>query len=638
MFDFVRDHKRLLQSLLVLVIFPSFAFVGVQGYSKFTDASNEAVAKVAGGKITQAELDAAHRQQIERMRQQMPGLDVKLFDTPEMKRQTLDALVRERVLSAAATQEHLVVTDERLAGELMRMPELASVKGANGGIDKAAYTALLAAQGLTPPGFENNLRVDLSMRQVLQGVTASQLAGGTVTGAAIDALLERREVQVQRFLAADYLARMQPTEAEVAAYYKANSGQFRSQEEASIEYVVLDIDALKKQVTVGEDDLKKYYDENKSRYSSAEERRASHILIAAGKDMTAEQRTAAKAKAEALLAQLRKAPGSFAELAKKNSQDPGSADKGGDLDFFGRGAMAKPFEDAVFSMKPDEISNVVESDFGYHIIHLTAVRGGDTKSFESVRAELTDEVSKQLAQKRFAEVAEQFSNTVYEQADSLQPVIDKLKLSKATATVRHAAAPGATGPLASPKLLAAVFATDVVKNKRNTEAVETAPNQLVAARIVDYRPERVLQLEEVKPQVLDKVKAEQAAAAARKEGQAREAAVRQNMGESLPITLTVSRTQAKDLARPLVDAALRADVSKGPAVVGVDQGAEGYAVLKVLRSVAREATDPDNARAKPFVAQALAQAESAAYLEALKKRFKVEVTVPSAAAASAPSN
>lgn len=636
MFDFVRDHKRLLQFLLVLLIFPSFVFFGVQGYSQFTDSANATVAKVDGNAIKQSELDAAHRQQVERMRQQMPGLDIKMLDTPEMKRQTLDSLVRERVLTAAANKQHLIVSDERLAAEIQRMPELASVKGANGAINRDAYVALLSAQGLTPAGFENNLRLDLSLRQVLDGVQGSPLLGKGVTTATVDALLERREMQMQRFQSAEQMSKVQPSEADVAAYYKAHPDRFRSDEQASIEYVVLDLETLKKQVSVSEDELKAYYKENQSRYSSAEERRASHILINAAQDATAEQKAAAKAKAEALLAEVRKSPASFAEVARKNSQDPGSAEKGGDLDFFGRGAMVKPFEEAVFAMKADEISNVVASDFGFHIIKLTGVRGGQTKPFEAVRQEIVDEVTKQLAQKKYAEVAEQFSNLVFEQSDSLQPAIDKFKLVKATGTVKRQPAPGATGPLASPKLLAAVFGTDTLRNKRNTEAVETAPSQLVSARVVSHLPERVLPLEAVRAQALAQVQAEQAAAAARKEGQAKEAALRKNPAEGLPMTLEISRTQTRDLPRNIVEAALRADLSKPPAVVGVDLGAEGYAVLKVTRVVPREASDPDNARAAPYVSQSLAQAEATAYYEALKRRFKAEVKLT--AAASQPAN
>ncbi|MBQ0937647.1 SurA N-terminal domain-containing protein [Ideonella paludis] len=641
MFDFVRDHKRWLQFLLVLLIFPSFVFFGVQGYSSFMDASNQTVAEIAGGEIKQSELEAAHRQQIERIRQQMPNVDVKMFDTPEMKRSTLDGLVRERVLATAAAKSHLLVSDERLAAELQRMPELAKLRGADGKFDTKAYGDMLAQQGYTPASFEAAVRRDMTLRQVTQGVTGSQIVGAVVTGTALDAMLERREVQIQRFNMQDYMAKVQPTDADIEAFYKAHSAEFRSAEEASIEYTVLDLEVLKKQVTLNDADLLDYYENNKKagRYTTPEERRASHILIAADKDAKPEEKAAAKAKAESLLAEVRKAPGSFAEVAKKNSQDPGSAPNGGDLDYFGRNAMTKPFEDAAFALKVDEISNVVESEFGYHIIRLTGRRGGDVKPFEAVKAEIVAEVTTQKAKEAYLKEAEAFTNTVYEQSDSLQPVIDKYKLVKSQAVVRKSPTPGAAGPLASQKLLDAIFSAESIKNKRNTEAVETAPNQLVSARIVEHKPERVLPLAEVKAQVQERVRVEQATKAAAKDGEARLAAVKANANEVLSAPQTVSRTQAQNQPRQVIEAVLKADISKGPAVVGVDLGNQGYAVVKVTKLVPREAADPDNERAKPYVAQALAKAEEAAYYEALKRRMKVKITAAgsTAAAASAPS-
>ena len=622
MFDFVRTHNRLLQFLLALVIVPSFVVVGVQGYSRFMDGSSKTVATVDGAEVKLSELEAAHRQQIERYTQQMPGADIKMFDTPEMKRQTLDVMVRERVLMSATAKDHLMVSDDRLKRLFLSDPQYAAFRKADGTVN----AEMLAAQGMSSEMFAERLRQDFAFKQVLMGVAGSSISGATVVAAATDALLERREAQLQRFDAKDYQAKVNPTDADVKAYYDAHNAEFKSPETASIEYTLLDLDTLKKQASgLTDAKLREYYEQNISRYSVAEERRASHILISAAKDAPADERAKAKAKAEALLAQVRKSPGSFADVASKNSQDPGSASKGGDLDFFARGAMVKPFEDAAYAMKTGEISDVVESDFGFHIIKLVAVRGGDKKPFEAVRAEILDEVAKQQAQKDYAEKAEQFSNMVYEQSDSLQPVVDKLKLTKLTATVLRDPQPGVKGPLASPKLLKAVFSNDVLKNKRNTEAVETGPNQMVAARVVSYQPERVLPLEAVRDQALAKVRSEQALAAARKEGQARLAAVNANTNEALPQTLSVSRTQTQNLPRPIIDAILRADLAKGVSVVGVDLPEQGYAVVKVVKVVTRDAADPDNARAKPYVERSLADAETAAYFEMLKKRFKVEV-------------
>lgn len=636
MFDFVRSHTRLLQFILVLLIFPSFVFFGVQGYSSFVDGSAKTVAVVNGVDVKHTELEAMHRQQVERMSQQMPGIDIKMLDTPAMKQQTLDALVRERVLQQASAKDHLVIGDERLRRLFATDPQYAMLRKPDGTVN----AEVLAAQGMTSEIFAERLRQDFAVRQVLAGVSGSSFSAKAVESAAIEALLERRAIQLQRFETKAYLGKVQPTQAELQAYYDGHQGRFRTAEKAQIEYVVLDLESLKSQVSVSDEELRSYYNENLSRYTQAEERRASHILINAGKDEPADLRNKAKARAQALLDEVRKNPGEFEALARKNSQDPGSAQRGGDLDFFPRGAMVKPFEDAAFAMKTGEISDLVESDFGFHIIKLTAVRGGEKRPFEAVRAELLAEVSKQQAQKRYVELAEQFSNMVYEQSDSLQPVIDKFKLAKQTATVGKAAAPGATGPLASAKLLAAVFSSDAVNNKRNTEAVETGPNQLVSARIVKHEPERVQPLADVQAQVLELVRQQQASAAAIKDGQARVEALRAKPDETLPEAHTVSRTKMEGLPRAVVEAALRADLAKGPAVSGVDLGEQGYVALRVLKRETREANDPDNARAKPYVAGALADAETAAYYESLKRRFKVQVhadQIPGAAADAASS-
>ena len=621
MFDFVRTHTRLFQGILVLLIFPSFVFFGVQGYSSFTDGTAAKVAEIDGRGITQVEWDAAHQRNVERLRQQMPNIDVKLLDSPAMRSQSLDAMVRERVLLAAADHLHLGISDEQLQRVFATDPQFAPLRNADGSVNRD----LLMAQGMSSEMFAQSLRQDLAMRQVLQGIGATVVAPKAVVDPSLDALLQRRQVQLQRFDAQAYRAKVSPSDADIEAFYKAHEALFRAPEQARIEYVVLDLQVLQKGVAVPEEELRRYYAENASRYTAAEERRASHILLKADKDMPAAERQKARAKAEALLEQLRKSPQQFAELAKKNSDDPGSAERGGDLDYFGRGAMVKPFEDAVFAMKPGEISNIVESDFGFHIIQLNGRRGGEKKSFDAVRAEIEGEVKKQLAQRRYAEAAEQFTNTVYEQSDSLQPVIDKLKLEKLTATVQREAAPGATGPLASAKLLEAVFGNDAVRNKRNTDAVEVGPSQLAAARIVEHMPARTLPLAEVKEQVRERLVAEQAAALAKKEGQALLAQLQKNADAALPDQAVIGRAAAQGVPRELIDAVLGADADKLPVPVGVDLGAQGYVVAKVTQVLPRDpATAPEQMLQGQY-AQAIANAEMQAYYTALRSRYKAKV-------------
>jgi len=630
MFDFFRKHMRAMQFVLVLLILPSFVFFGIQGYSRMGEGGNATVAKVAGQSVTQAELDAAHRDQIERFRRQMPAVDAKLLDTPEMKRRTLDDLVRDRVTLAAADQLHLATTDERLRHIFATDPQFAFLRNPDGTVNKDA----LAQQGMSSEMFAQRLGQDIAKRQVLFGVAGTVLAPASTSGAAMDALLQQREIQVLQFNAKDYAAKINPSDAEIEAYYKnpAHAAQFMAPEQASIEYVMLDLEALKKGVAVSDDELRKYYDENALRYTSPEERRASHILIKADKDAPAADRAKAKARAEALRAELKANPAAFAELAKKNSDDPGSAQRGGDLDFFARGAMVKPFEDAAFSLEPGSLSGVVESDFGYHIIQVTAKRGGDKKSYESVRAEIEDEAKKQQAQKKFSEAAVEFTNMVYEQADSLKPAADKFKLELKTAKdVQRTPAPGATGPLASAKFLAAAFGKDAVQNKRNTEAVETGPNQLVSGRVVQYAPARTQTFAEVSAKVRELVVARLAAALAKSEGEARVAALKKApdspMGQP---NITVSRAQNKDTPRVIVDAVLKAPADKLPDFIGVDLKDEGYAAVKLVKIAGRDAALADERRGQQQYAQAWGDAEAQAYYAALKSRFKVELTAPAA--------
>lgn len=636
MFDFVRKHNRLFQLLLLILILPSFALVGIEGYTSFMDGANKSVATVAGQKITQAEWDAAQREQADRLRRQMPNLDPKLLDSPEARREALDGLVRERVLQAAAKDQHLFVSDERLQAMFMNDPQFAFLRNPDGSLNKS----LLAAQGMSSQMFVERLRQDLTLRQVSAGLANSSLASSANAGVAFDALLQQREVQLQRFKAQDYAAAISPSDAELEAFYKdpKNAQQFQVAENAQIQYLVLDLDALKSDVSFTEEDLRKYYSENASRYTVAEERRASHILIKTDKDGKPDERAKAKAKAEDLLAQARKNPAQFADLARKNSQDEGSAATGGDLDFFGRGAMVKPFEDAAYALKQGEISPLVESEFGYHIIQLTGVRGGEKKSFESLRAEIEAEVRKQLAQKRFTEVAEQFSNSVYEQADSLQPVADKLKLNVLNATVQRKPAPGATGPLASVKLLEAVFSDDSLRNKRNTEAVEAAPNQLVAARVVQHNPAHLLPLAQVKDTVKTQLIRQLATAQAVKAGTARVAEL-QKAGAAdaagLEAPVLVSRALPRDLPRKVLEGILSADASKLPAVVGIDGGDGSYVLARINKVVARDPAVVDAKRAATQYAQAWSAVEAQAYSNALKTRYKAVVKAPAAAASAA---
>jgi peptidyl-prolyl cis-trans isomerase D len=629
MFDFVRKHTRVMQFLLFLLIFPSFVLFGLEGYNRFRE-KGDAVAKVDGREILQSEWDAAHKQDVERLRQQMPNLDPKLLDSPAARYSSLERLVRDRVLAAAAAQAKLVTSDQRLMRELQRNETIAALRGPDGKLDMARYRQLVGAQGMSPEMFEANVRADVSSRQVLAGVGGTSFATTAMARVSLDAFLEKREVQVGRFLPSDYASQVHPTDAELEAYYKSNAAQFQAPEQADVEYVVLDLDTVKKGLTVPDQDLKTYYEQNASRLGGKEERRASHILIAVPKDAPPAERAKAKAKAEEVLAEVRKSPDRFAELAKKYSQDPGSAAQGGDLDFFSRGAMTKPFEDAAFALGKGQISGLVESEFGYHIIKVTDVKTPKQRTFEEMKPELEAEVRKQLAQRKFAEIADTFTNSVYEQADSLKPTADKLKLEIKTArNVRRQPGPQTSGPLANPKFLAALFSPDSIEKKRNTEAVEIAPSTLAAGRIVQYTAAHTLPFVEVKDRVRERIIATRSAELARKDGASKLAAWKADPASAkLAPAIVVSRQETQKEPPAVVEAALRADASALPAWTGVDLGEQGYAVVKVNKVLPREVPAPAvAAQERQQYMQAWAMAENMAYYNLLKERFKAQIMV-----------
>ena len=629
MFDFFRKHTKVTMAFMFLLIVPSFILFGMDGYSQSKDKS-PVVAKVDGQEILQTEWDRAHLREVDKLKASMPSLDAKLLDSPEARYSTLERLVRDRVLLAAVGKSKLSTSDQRLARELQDNPDIAALRRPDGTLDMERYRQLLGAQGMSPEMFEANVRADLSSRQVLMGVAGSGFSSNVAADTALNAYFEKREIQIARFSTQDYAAKLNPTDADLEQFYKANASLFQAPEQANIEYVLFDVETIKKGLVIAEADLKAYYDQNAQRLGGTEERRASHILIASPKSAPEADRQKAKAKALELATGVKKSPDTFADVARKNSQDPGSAPVGGDLDFFARDAMVKPFSDAAFAMKKGDISDVVESEFGYHIIKLTDVKAPKQRSYEEMKPELEAEVKKQQAQKKFTETAEGFTNAVYEQADSLKPTADRLKLEVKTAIgITRKPAPGVTGALANPKFLNAIFAPDTIEKKRNTEAVEVASNQLISGRVTQYTPARTRPLAEVKDIVRQRWLAQRGAEEARKDGVAKLAAWKATPASAvLPDTLAVSRDQPQKQPMPLVDAALRADAAALPAFTGIDLGVQGYAIVKVLKVLPREASPEAATRQeRNQYTQWWTAAESLAYYNVLKERFKTDIKV-----------
>jgi peptidyl-prolyl cis-trans isomerase D len=620
MFEQVRSHRRWMMLFMLLLIFPSFVFFGIQGYNSFIEGDN-ALARVDGSPITQQEFDQAQRDRIERLRQTFgQDVDPRLFESQEARASILDQLVLSRALANEAGKAGIVVTTDRLREVIGGVPAFQE----DGKFSYDRYKAFVASQGMSEAMFEQRVRDDLRKQALPQAVVESATVPKAVA-ARLDALLrEQRDVRELRFATDQFLSKVSVSDAQVTEFYEKNRALFETPESAKVEYLVLSPETIGGAESVAEADVRAYYEQNKSRYGTDEQRRASHILISAeGSD-----KAAARRKAEELLAQVRAKPADFERLAREHSKDPGSAAQGGDLGFFGKGMMVKPFEDAAMRLKPGEISDVVETEFGFHVIKVTEIKPAEVKPFEQVRAEIERDLKTERAQKEFARAADQFTNLVYEQADSLQPAADalKLKVQGVDALTRRGLPPHLNA-----RVVEALFAEDSLKNRRNTQAIEVATNTLVSARIVEHRPAAVKPLDEVKTQVRQLVEKREAARLAREAGEAKLAELRKqpnDAGFSAP--KAVSRSQAQGLPPPALNAIMRAPADKLPTYVGAElDGGAGYLIAQVVATRPGESASAEQRDAQRRVLlQQSAAADELAYAEGLKARHSVRILNP----------
>jgi peptidyl-prolyl cis-trans isomerase D len=465
--------------------------------------------------------------------------------------------------------------------------------------------------------YESRLRLDLALSQLAQSIRGTAIASRSVTERLEAIQAERREVQESLVAAQPFLAQVQVGAAQVQAYYQANPAEFRVPERVRAEYLVLSAEALGRREPVAEADLKAAYEARASQYRVDEQRRASHVLV-----KTEEE-------AARLAAEARKNPGRFAELARKHSQDPGSAANGGDLGLFGRGMMVPAFEAAAFRMQVGEISAPVKSEFGWHVIRVTGVQPAKVRPLAEVRAELAAELARQQGARRFAEAAEAFSNMVYEQADSLKPAAERFNLPLQTSGwIARGAAPGDAGVLASPRLQGALFAADAVKARRNTDAIEVAPNVLAAARVIEHQPESQHKLEQVRADIEGRLRAQAAARLARQAGEAKLAALREGgaagLGWGAP--KAVSRRSPQGVPAGALRQILAADPGKLPAYVGAERGTEGYMLYRVVRPLEPEPkTEAQKAAERARAAQSAGALQLDAYVASLRARADIEV-------------
>jgi len=621
MFDLVQKHKKLIQIMLAIIFLP-FAFFGIDSYFRSGDGANH-VATVGGQPISQQEFSMALQERQNYLQRLIgKGVDPSLLDSPELRFAVLDGIIRQRLLVNQAVRSNVLVSDEQLQQIITEQPAFQD----DGKFSHARYVELLKRQNTSEIGFEATLRRDLMLQRVNGAYLGTAIVPNSVAERLLRANAQQREVSQSVLDPDKFAAQVKVDDPTVKAYYDSHQSDFQVPEQARVEYVVLALDAIAAHTDISADEIKQFYEQNLKQYARGEERQASHILITVDAQATPEQKQAARAKAEQLLKQVKQNPASFAELAKNNSQDPGSAAKGGDLGSFPRGAMDKPFDDAVFSMKPGEISNLVESRYGYHIIKVT---GEKKHSFDEARKQVELDLKRQKAGKKFADLAEQLNNQVFEQGDSLKPAADALKLPVQTSGWISRSG-GDNKLLNNPKLLQAMFGEDAVKNKRNTEVVDVGNNTLVSAHVIEYKPAAVRPLEEVHAEIVKLLTRQQATALAAKQGREILAKLKQGSDD---IAWGAARLVSRETAQsaqgytgPAIGEIFKADATKLPAYVGYENPQGGFVLVKITRIVDTDTFDAAKRKAAADeLRQLVAQEELNAYVASLKVKADVKV-------------
>ena len=616
-------NKKIVRLFFALFLIIPFGLFGIDFYFR-TPVGGDTLASVGRARIGQQEFDQALRNQSENYRRQLRGqFDPAIMENPEVRRAVLDGLVSQKLLGVSAERAGIRMGDKQLAEKIYSEPFFQ----VDGRFNRDRYEQIAKSQGMTTVGLDERLRQDYREQQFRGSITDTTIVPRSTLDSFIRLSGQTREVSVVNFAPDAYVSKVKVTPEQVKAYYEGHPVEYTTPERVRVEFVELSLDALSARATVSPDDVKKVYEEEvkAGKHGTREERRASHILITAPADAKDDVKKAAEAKAKEIADRVRRNPKSFAEVAKKESQDPGSGAQGGDLGFFARGAMVKPFEEAAFAAKKGEIVGPVKSDFGYHVIMVTDIKPEKVRSLAEATPEIEANLKKTKAQAGFPDSVEQLNNIVYEQSSSLKPASEKLGLPiQESPWIMKGAA---TTQLSNPKLQAEIFSDSSIKGKRNTSAIETAPNTYISAHVLEHKPAELRPLDAVKGEIERKLQRDEAMRLAKEDGDAKLKLLQEGKEADVkwPAPLGVNRQKPGGLLPQVLDKVFRADPKKLPAYAGVET-LGGYSLVRVSKVIDLEKIEEAQRQALAGrLRQAVADEELESTLTSVRDRVGVTV-------------
>lgn len=586
MLDKIRNNtqSKFAKIVLVIIIIP-FALFGIDSYLS-SIGDDVYAAKVNGESITiQSYQNALNRVKDQFLNQSTPP-DPAIFETAEFRKSVLDGMIASKLVAQEAVRANFVISDNQLSQYILGMPGFQR----NGKFDQEAYDNLAMRQNLTPKKLDELIRKDLAKQQVKDSMNKYVFVTKEKIQKLVNLAYQKRDVSMLELRLDEYLKKVNVTDEEIKEYYEANPSNFIMPDQVKVNFLLYSVAEILPKVKITDEEVKRYFEENKVQFEGSQERRAKHILFLTDSDMTEEELNEAKKLAESVREEAIKSPKKFDDLAKEYSKDTESAKKGGDLGFFSRGMMVKEFDETVFDMKVGDVSPLVKTQFGFHIIKLIEVKGEEV-SFDTVKAQIKGEILYSKAQQIYAEGAEEFANLIYEKSNSLKPAADRFDL-----TIQESqwlSLDTATKFFNNEAFAQAVFDSEAIELKTNINAIEVSPNNLISAQVIDFKPSAPRSLIDAKDEIKEFLSKSTAQKLMISTG---EEIIEKLESKSSKVEwideLVIDKVDPQGISKPIVRAIFSMNHDNLPSFEGIyDPANDEYIVVRLNDVIKNEVTD-----------------------------------------------
>ena len=588
MLEQIRKRTQTTFAKVILgIIIVHFALFGIDSYLSSV-GKNIYIASVNDETISANELQKTESQFIAQIKSQDESTDPKIFESIEFKKAVLDKLITTKLINQEIKNSGFFISNNQVATYISGMPQFQQ----NGKFSQSQYDEVLKINNLTPKKFDDNIKNDLGTQQVKDSLPNLVYVPKNKIQHLVDLAYQKRDVSIYELKQDDFKDKIDLSDPALQKVYEESKSSFTRPDQVKINFIIYSVAGIVPTVKVEDKEVKDYFSNNINRYQASQQRKAKHILFNLRSDMKPDEILKIEKKALNILKKVKKNPKSFNENAKKYSQDAESSKNGGDLGFFSRGDMTKAFDDAVFSMSKNQISNLIMTEFGYHIIMLTDIKGEEVK-FKTVKNQIKGELIFNKALAEYGSNAEDFSNIVYEQSENLQEAANKFSLKVEGS--EWLSFDDAKKFFNNEAFAQAIFDKNAINDKKNISAIEASPNNLVAARVVEFRPSASKSFQEVKGLIKDFL--------IEAESQRLLISAGTKLIEDVKLKpkaikwideLTIDRVDRQGLSDPLINAIFKMDYSQLPKYSGLYDGKGEYIIVKLNKVVTEKVEDKES--------------------------------------------